>query len=55
MILTIAAIVMIVGVLMYALCANSKLSRIGEIMFAVGLLCVLLDVAQVIKVLPLAR
>ena len=36
-----ALIVCIVGLLMFALSANPKVARIGEIMFAFGLLVVL--------------
>ena len=52
MLLTIPAIVMIAGVLMYALCASQKLQNIGLVMFAVGLLCVLIDMPAVFHVLP---
>ena len=55
MILTIAALVMIVGVLMYALCVNPKLAEIGRIMFGVGLLCVLINVGGVLNILPAGR
>jgi Na+/phosphate symporter len=44
MILTVAAIVMIVGILMYALCTNPKLAEVGRIMFAVGLLVLLWNI-----------
>ncbi len=43
MVLTLDGLVMIVGVLMYALSGNPKLQRIGEIMFFCGLLSLLLN------------
>lgn len=55
MILTLAAVVMIAGALMYALCANPKLTEIGRIMFAFGLLAVLLNAGQAINLLPPGR
>jgi hypothetical protein len=55
MILTIAAIVMLVGLLMYVLSEKPKLVHIGEIMFTVGLLCVLLNVSEALRVLPIGR
>jgi hypothetical protein len=55
MILTVAAVVMIVGVLMYALCTNAKLIEIGRIMFAFGLLAVLLNVGGLVNILPAGR
>lgn len=39
-------IVALVGVLMYALCANPKLARIGEILFFCGTLVTLLGVGN---------
>jgi hypothetical protein len=38
-----AAVVAIVGVIMYVLCANGKLVEIGRIMFWTGLLAFLLQ------------
>jgi Na+/phosphate symporter len=52
MILTIAALVMIVGVLMYALSTNAKVSEVGRIMFGVGLLVVLLNAGVALSLLP---
>lgn len=40
------ALVLIVGLLMYALSANGKLVEIGRIMFAFGLLALLLSGEQ---------
>lgn len=50
MILTIAALVMIAGVLMYALSANPKLVEIGRIMLGIGLLCVLINVGGALNI-----
>ena len=45
-------LVALIGVLMYALCVNPKLARIGEIMFQCGLLAFLLTgVQKVIEVI----
>lgn len=44
MIVYLSLLVVIVGVLMYALCANAKLAEIGRIGFAMGLLAFLLQV-----------
>lgn len=41
MIILIPVLVLIVGLLMYALSANPKLAEIGKIMFAAGLLVAL--------------
>lgn len=50
MIIGLTLIVIIVGLLMYALCANPKLSEIGRLMFFAGLLAFLLGAApEVIK------
>ena len=42
MIIYFSLLVALIGVLMYALCTNPKLSEIGRIMFAFGLLAFLL-------------
>jgi hypothetical protein len=46
-----SVLVALIGVLMYALCANPKLGELGRIMFAFGLLAFLLSggVARVIE------
>lgn len=45
-------LVALVGVLMYALCANPKLQRIGEMSYFAGLLAFLLQVSpKVIELL----
>jgi Na+/phosphate symporter len=51
---TIPALVMVAGALMYALAANPKLAELGRIMFAMGLLVVLLALqgAGSVRVLP---
>jgi Na+/phosphate symporter len=51
---TIPIIVLIVGVLMYALSANPKLSEIGRIMFFCGLFVALLVLGHegAVRVLP---
>jgi hypothetical protein len=46
MIIYLSLLVALVGVLMYALCVNPKLSEIGRIMFWTGLLAFLLDVVH---------
>lgn len=52
MIIALTLLVAIVGVLMFAISANPKLVRIGEIMFACGLLAFLLNGAeQLIKII----
>ena len=52
MVLTIAALFALVGVLMFALSTNPKLSEIGRIMFFCGLLVLLLNVGGVVNLLP---
>jgi hypothetical protein len=42
MIILLPLLVSLIGVLMYVLCANPKLSEIGRLMFACGLLAFLL-------------
>jgi Na+/phosphate symporter len=42
-IILIPALVCLIGLLMYALCVNGKLSEIGRIMFAFGLLVTLMQ------------
>lgn len=46
MIVLFPAFVLLIGLLMYALCVNPKLQEIGRIMFAFGLLAILLGGAQ---------
>ena len=41
-------IIAVVGLLMYALCANPKLSEVGRIMFWTGLLAFLLGSATAV-------
>lgn len=55
MILTVAAIVALVGLLMYVLCASQKLQYIGLVMFGVGLLAALMNVGTAIHLLPTGR
>lgn len=45
MIIFLSLLVAIVGVLMYALCANAKLSEIGRLAFFAGLFVFLLQAA----------
>jgi Na+/phosphate symporter len=50
MIIGLTLLVALIGVLMYALCANPKLQEIGRLMFFAGLLAFLLGAApEVIK------
>lgn len=52
MIIVLSLLVALIGVLMYALCANAKLVDIGRIMFAAGLLAFLIRLGpEAIKVL----
>jgi hypothetical protein len=44
MIIFLSLLVALIGVLMYALCANPKLVRIGEILFFCGTLAFLLQI-----------
>lgn len=46
MIIYLSLLMAIVGVLMYALSANAKVSEIGRIAWAVGLLAFLLRIAE---------
>ena len=50
--ITLDLLVLIIGLLMYALSANPKLQEIGRIMFAFGLLAFLLGSAQLLTILP---
>ncbi len=51
MTLTLDLIVLVVGLLMYALSANGKLQEIGRIMFAFGLLALLLGSDRIVAAL----
>ena len=51
MIIYFPVLVALIGVLMYALCVNPKLSEIGRIMFWTGLLAFLLQGDRLIKVI----
>jgi len=46
MVIYLSLLVALIGLLMYALCANPKLQEIGRISFGVGLLAFLLMVAS---------
>ena len=46
MVIAVSLIVLLVGLLMYALSANPKLQEIGRIMFAFGLLAFLFRLAS---------
>lgn len=48
MTVTLDLLVMVIGLLMYALATNGKLSEIGRIMFAFGLLALLLGADRVV-------
>jgi Na+/phosphate symporter len=48
--LSVAGIVCIVGVLMYALSANPKLAEIGRIMFFCGLFVGLMGVREALRI-----
>lgn len=54
MVLTVAGIVMLVGLIIYLTAnpANGRLVEVGRVMFFAGLLCVLLNVGEAINVLP---
>ena len=49
MIVLLSLLICLIGLLMYALCANPKLVAIGFAMFEVGLLAFLLQDAQAIN------
>jgi hypothetical protein len=50
MIIALSLLVCVIGLLMYALSANPKLVRVGEIMFDAGLLAFLLTVREILTV-----
>jgi len=52
MVLTIAALVMLIGLVVYLVAKDGKVAEIGRIMFFAGLLCVLLNVGGVVGLLP---
>jgi Na+/phosphate symporter len=49
--LALSLIVLIVGLLMYALATNPKIQEIGRIMFAFGLLALLLGADKVVSLI----
>jgi len=49
--ITIDLIVLVVGLLMYALSVNGKVQEIGRIMFAFGLLALLLGADKVVALI----
>ena len=51
MIIYLNLLVAVIGLLMYALCVNPKLTEIGRIMFWIGLLCFLLGDAALVNVI----
>jgi Na+/phosphate symporter len=51
MIIYLSLLVALVGVLMYALSANPKLSEIGRILFFAGSLAFLLNVERIVPLL----
>jgi hypothetical protein len=51
MIIALSLLVAIIGLLMYALAANPKLVRVGEIMFFCGLLAFLINIKEIITVI----
>ena len=51
MIIALSLLVAIIGLLMYALAGNPKLVRVGEIMFAAGLLAFLINIREIITVI----
>jgi hypothetical protein len=55
MVLGVASLVMLAGLLMWALCVNQKLAWIGIVMFGVGLLCFLSNVGTVLPGFPTGR
>lgn len=55
MILFLSLLISLVGVLMYALCANPKLQAIGLHMFWVGLLAFLLQDQQLVTIFSSQR
>jgi Na+/phosphate symporter len=48
MVIGLTLLVALIGVLMYALCANPKLTEVGRIMFFCGLLAFLLGGARML-------
>lgn len=51
MIILLPLLIALIGVLMYALCANPKLQEVGRIMFFCGLLAFLLKDAPLVTLL----
>ena len=51
MVVFLPLLIALIGVLMYALCANPKLAEIGRLMFGCGLLAFLLQAHQIVTVL----
>jgi Na+/phosphate symporter len=51
MIIGFAALIMIIGLLIYALSKDPKVQEIGRIMFAFGLLGVILQAPEAIKLM----
>lgn len=47
-----SVLVALLGVLMFALCSNPKLVRIGEILFACGILAFLFAFPHMVSILP---
>jgi hypothetical protein len=51
MIIALSLLVCIIGLLMYALSANPKLVRVGEIMFAAGILAFIINAREILQVI----
>jgi Na+/phosphate symporter len=51
MVIAVQLLIALVGILMYALCANPKLAEIGRILFFVGMLAFLLNVHAALSIL----
>lgn len=52
MVIYLSLLVALIGVLMYALCANPKLQELGRVSFFAGLLTFLFHLSQVVNLLP---
>lgn len=51
MVILLPVLILLIGLLMYALCVNPKLQEIGRIMFAMGLLAFLLTSDKIVTLL----
>lgn len=51
MVIYFSLLVALIGLMMYILCANAKLVRIGEILFAAGVLAFLLSAREALRII----